>query len=57
LKTTYVIPSYHAPVGRHRQMKMAYPRLMVRQAHHERLGSRSSWACRMANGLFSEQGL
>ena len=35
------ILSYHAQAERHRQMKMDFPRLMVRQAHHERLVSRS----------------
>ena len=42
LKTTHVIPSYHAPAERHQGMKMDSYRLMVRQAHHERLGSRSA---------------
>ena len=33
---TDVSASYHAPVERHRQMKMDFPLLMVRRAHHER---------------------
>ncbi len=37
-----VIASYHAPVGRHRQMKMGPTRHVVRQAHHERRQFRSS---------------
>ena len=32
-----VIASFHAPVERHRKMKMGSPRLMVRQPHHERV--------------------
>ena len=41
----FVFASCHAPVGRHRRVKMGCIFLMVRQAHHERtsmVSSRSS---------------
>ena len=54
-KPSFVIAIYHAPVERHLQIKMVSPRLMVRQARHERVPGPFVLSWSQGERLFSEK--